>query len=500
MQHQRDGAGHDRSGRRRPAHLHVDRPAVAGAAARAAARAAVARALRVGAAVAVAAREDVQHRVGLDDHVALGGGRDEIGSGRDEIRLDDAVDERGPARAERRDRVVRAPVRSVAVDRADRDDVGQVSGREDTAVDRRARGVLAVVAGRRDDDDPRVDRGLCGLAERVVDVRLDDGGAQREVGDPDVVARPVRDHPVERGDDVARSPLALGADDAKVEQFGVEREAAVLVAEIVGDAERLAPRAGQQSGHVRSVAVRVVAVARLRARVGPVARDEVPAKDHAGLARVVDVLEVLVVAAVLVDPGVEDRDADARAVDAVEAHLPQVRREESEHRAEAAGSDDLVRARRRAHVIRVVVGERRLLDVTVERDVEHAGQRHEPSDDVRREVEREAANDAELARADELVVAARRPDRIGRGRKVVRSNDHRDRRRRIGRREPLQEIRRHATPPPRIAARRRLLDGTSSGPRHYNPQRRDRNEPDDQSIRASTHSRILRTQPSTHGK
>ena len=89
-------------------------------------------------------------------------------------------------------------------DGPDGEDVGRVARRDDAADDRAAVRHLAEVARRRHDHDPRIDRALGRLAQRVVEIRLLDGMAERQVQHANVELIPMRHRPVDRVDHVAR--------------------------------------------------------------------------------------------------------------------------------------------------------------------------------------------------------------------------------------------------------------------------------------------------------
>ncbi len=417
LQHQRDGARDHRRGHRRAAHLEVELFGVRRAGAR--------------------DREGDRRRIVLGD-VAVGRGRrDDPDARGDQVGFRRAVDERRTARAEVGDRVVRPRVRAVRVGRADRDHGRQVRRRDDAAVDGRAVGVAAGVARRDDADDPGVDRRLDRLAERVETVGLDHRRADREVGDADVVGVLVRDHPADAGDHVAQRARAVAADDANVDQLGVEREAAVLLVRVDERRalERLTTVAGRDPGDVRSVAVGIVV-----ARPNRVVGDEVRARDDPVRRGRVEVAEVLVIRrAGIGDARVDDRDPDVRAVVPARGQVLHVGRELAAERREPRPADDLVAGRRDAQVIRVVPVHRRARDPTVEGDSRHARNRRDREDLRRRKGESDSVDERKITPPEQPRQSEDRNQQASEKRHGRALNDDRDRRQR-GRRDGCLKI------------------------------------------------------------
>ena len=200
--------------------------------------------------------------------------------------------------------IVSSPRRRCAVRarRADGQDPGRVARRRDAAVLRQARRVLAEVAGGRDDDDAGVDHALGGERQRVGPGRLVNRRADRHVDDADVVRRVIREHPIERRDDVADGPVAGVVEDAQRDDAGVWRGAGL-------EAARIEAVAGDDAGDVRAVAVSIVrrhaAVHKVDERLNPLVAE--------GIERARPIGQVVMPAR---DTGVDDRDANARAREA----------------------------------------------------------------------------------------------------------------------------------------------------------------------------------------
>ena len=128
---------------------------------------------------------------------------------------------------------------------------GALPGRDDRAVLRLTGGVLALVAGSGDDHHSGVDDALGRERQRVGPVRLAHRRADRHVHDADVVLSVMREHPVERRDDVADRALAVGVENLEGDDARVGRDAGLLAVGIVSVA-------GDDARHVRAVAVVVV--------------------------------------------------------------------------------------------------------------------------------------------------------------------------------------------------------------------------------------------------
>ena len=127
----------------------------------------------------------------------------------DEVGLDDEVDERRALGGVPGEDVVGggdgAAVIQGAYGQSGRLVAGAVDGAEAGADG-------AVVAGGDDGENTGVVGGSNGLAERVGGVRLEDGMAQRQVEDADVVVLLELDGPVDAGDDVGGVAGAVGAE------------------------------------------------------------------------------------------------------------------------------------------------------------------------------------------------------------------------------------------------------------------------------------------------
>ncbi|OLE52242.1 MAG: hypothetical protein AUG51_18985 [Acidobacteria bacterium 13_1_20CM_3_53_8] len=230
--------------------------------------------------------------------------RDDAAPRRDQVGLNDVVNERRAVRGELRHRVVGATGGAARVGRADRDRVGAVAGAVNAAVDGAVQGVavlpvaddlvrVAVVACGGDDDDAVDDCALDRFAERVVAEGLAHARAEAEVDDADVVALLVDDGPVDCVHRRAGRAHAVRVEHLEVNDAGFGGDADV--ARAVAEGGRAV--AGGDARHARPVSV---AVARARAR-------EVNGGDDARLAVL---LEVWVRGA---DAAVNDRDADALA-------------------------------------------------------------------------------------------------------------------------------------------------------------------------------------------
>ena len=183
---------------------------------------------------------------------------------------------------------------------ADREHPRRISWRGDTAVDLRPVGGPAEVARRSHHDDARVYRALGGERERIGVERLGHGRADRQVDDADVPAGFVGDGVVDRRDGRADRAVTLLVEHLERDDGRARRDAAVQA----GGVEAVA---GDDAGDVRTVTVVVV---RACAVV-----DEVDGVGHAKAARTGPAQEREVVVAA--DTGVDDGDADARAVEAV---------------------------------------------------------------------------------------------------------------------------------------------------------------------------------------
>ena len=135
--------------------------------------------------------------------------------------------------------------------RADGEHPRRVARRVDAAVLRKSRGVLAEVARGRDHDHACVDDALCRERQRVGPVRLVDGGADGQVDDADVVGETIREHPVQRGDDVADGALAVRVEHLQRDDIRIRRDTGLLAVRVVAVAR-------DDAGDVRAVAVVVV--------------------------------------------------------------------------------------------------------------------------------------------------------------------------------------------------------------------------------------------------
>ena len=198
-----------------------------------------------------------------------------------------------------------------------------MSGADDAADDWNVVVGGAVVAGRRDDDQPGGHGSLGCLRQRVVDVRLVDCRAERQIQNAYAIEVLVVDRPIDGVDDVADAPRALVVEHPQVDQVGVRRHARIGVDFIP------ARPPGGDAGNVGPVSVLVVGLATSRAwcrlasaivqAIGlallsrgldaayTLVLDEIHADDHPSL-------QVIVVG----DAGIDDGDADAGAGHAVE--------------------------------------------------------------------------------------------------------------------------------------------------------------------------------------
>ena len=154
---------------------------------------------------------------------------------------------------------------------------------------------LAQIAGRRDHHEPRVDRALHRLAERVFAVGFEDGVPEREVDDPELILRLVRDGPVDGVDDVAGLALTVRAEHPEADDVRLGRDAGVGPLIMPCDDAR----------DVRAVPEAIAAQPRPAREVH--ARDD-PAAERG----------------VRGDAGVDDRDADAASPEAVSCGRGQV--------------------------------------------------------------------------------------------------------------------------------------------------------------------------------
>src|ERR1700730_5143243 len=94
--------------------------------------------------------------------------RDDVVPGRDEIRLHNVIDSRGPFGTVTGDRVIQTRRRAVRFGGSDRDHIRIVAGRGDGSVAvRSTRIVTAVVTGGDDDYDARLPGLFYCLAERI---------------------------------------------------------------------------------------------------------------------------------------------------------------------------------------------------------------------------------------------------------------------------------------------------------------------------------------------
>ena len=176
--------------------------------------------------------------------------RDDLVPRRDEVGLQDVVAVRRSLAAVSRGDVVAAVGGVAVVHRADREDVGIVTG----AVDREVP-VAAAVAGRHDDHEPCAPRALDGLRQRVGVVGLGRRVAERQVEDADSVRVLVGDRPIDRVDDAAHVALTVRIQNAERDQAGAGRNA------LHGTAHA---GPSDDAGDVRPVAERVGARARAR--------------------------------------------------------------------------------------------------------------------------------------------------------------------------------------------------------------------------------------------
>ena len=190
-------------------------------------------------------------RLAVVHRAARGRQRNDARARRDEIRLRLEVDRRRTARAVTGHHVVGTRHGAFVAVRAHGQHPGSVAGGGDRAVLRLPVSVLPEVAGRSDDDDAGVDDALGRERQRVGLEGLGDRRADRQVHDAHVVGRPVRDHPVERGDDVADDAAAAVVEHLQAHDMSRRRHPGA-------NAERLGAVAADDAGHVRPMAVVVV--------------------------------------------------------------------------------------------------------------------------------------------------------------------------------------------------------------------------------------------------
>src|SRR5439155_3079514 len=113
--------------------------------------------------------------------------------------------------------------------------------------------ILSEVPGRGHDDDAGPRSALHRAAHRIVDVRIDRGGRQRQIDDLDVVDVPEPDRHIDGGHDAADVSVASLIQDLEIDQACAWRHAGIVATGRV----RGAAVSGDDAGDVRAVPVGV---------------------------------------------------------------------------------------------------------------------------------------------------------------------------------------------------------------------------------------------------